>query len=81
MIDSKGIKIQPFMEKLAQHLSGCGQGTAEFCPSEDVWYLAAGYWRAQVVTDEEGNWGVRLINPSRKASDIATIEAAMGILI
>lgn len=82
MIDSKGIKIEPFMRKLAKHLTGDPSANGVFVPDEDVWYLGAGYWRAKVVTDvDNSGWMVQLINPSRSASDIAAIEAAMGILI
>lgn len=73
-IDTKGLRLLPFMERLALRLTG--EHRAAFVESENVWYLGAGYWRASI--DEDGF--VHLINPSVKPADIKTVEAAMNIL-
>lgn len=78
MIDPKSFKIEPFLRKLALHVTG--EAKAAYVADEDVWYLGAGYWRARVTESEEGRQ-VHLINPSRKAEEIAAVEAAMSILI
>lgn len=73
-IDTKGLRLMPFIERLALRLTG--EHRAAFVESENVWYLGAGYWRAFVT--ERGF--VRLVNPSVPQSDIEIVEAAMNIL-
>lgn len=73
-IDTKGLRLLPFIERLALRLTG--ERRAAFVESENVWYLGAGYWRAYVT--ETGF--VRLVNPSVKQTDIEIVEAAMNIL-
>lgn len=77
MIEVK-LKLESFLRKLALHITG--EARAEFVPGEDVWYLGAGYWRAQLI-ERDGDKFIALINPSMTAEKIAKVEAAMAILV
>jgi hypothetical protein len=67
-----------YLERLALRL--CGTAKAEYVESEEVWYLGAGYWRAEVNKSDDGEVSINLINPSLSASQIDIVEQAFGII-
>lgn len=81
IIQRKSYPLEVFLRKLTKHLTL--SDNYKWVEGEDVWYLGAGYWRAQPFHPDVPNiiTGVTLINPDRTSDEIDIIAQAMNVLI
>lgn len=92
MLYSDGMKLQPFLERVATIV--CQNGVAAEVESQGVvteegdrfFYLGGGYWRCIVRAHEYQSgvkigWEVYLVNPGAKSAEVKAVEEACGVIL
>lgn len=92
MLYSDGMKLQPFLERVATIV--CQNGVAQEVDATGVvteegdrfFYLGGGYWRCIVRAHEyqpgvKIGWEVYLVNPGVKRTEVKAVEEATAVIL
>lgn len=79
MIHRGSYKPEILLERVARYVRPNDRPPTALA-ADGVYYLGDGYWRAAPVEEDGKLAALRLINPSRTAEEITTVERAICIL-
>jgi hypothetical protein len=93
MIQNLSYRLAVFVNTVARHVAPGGKTLADAVVQvafehqkahpDEVLYVGSGYWRLRLVPSPSGDYleGVRVVNPTCTAEEIAVVERAVAILM